>query len=204
MYCATANFVSQETETLLRLDTKLWFSPPLDPLSGICVGAVVGLNPGSSSPRAGEVGDAEVDSTMSKILAAFADAYAELGRALPGNSYVRMWNLCYVREADSRRLLSSLQDPKKLSALTSCSCLDKTESDHVPCLWFAWTASTPRALAIRSRRWWEHPKCPIAYLGPDGLPHVFNGESDLHAVRHPSRKSRQALATTVKFLLTQQ
>lgn len=83
MYCATANFVSQETETLLRLDTKLWFSPPLDPLSGICVGAVVGLNPGSSSPRAGEVGYAEVDSTMSKILAAFADAYAELGRALP-------------------------------------------------------------------------------------------------------------------------
>ena len=55
-YCATARFVSRDEVTQLRFDTKLWFNPPTNTDAGICIGAVVGLNPGSSSPLPGKAG----------------------------------------------------------------------------------------------------------------------------------------------------
>lgn len=202
-YCATARFVSRDEGTQLRFDTKLWFNPPTNPDAGICIGAVVGLNPGSSSPLPGKAGYTEVDPTMGRVLTAFADAYEELGRKIPENAYVRMWNLCYVREADSDQFLSAVSNAEERNALTSPSALDPTEGENVPCMWFAWTASTPRELALRSRVWTDKLRCPMAYIGPDRLPHTFGGEADLANVRHPSYKSREELAKTVRHLIEQ-
>lgn len=204
-FYATARFIPCDLIKMsLRHDTKLWFSHPSDSSTGICIGAVVGLNPGSSRPSTMDDGTVEVDPTMKRILLAFSDAYAELGLAIPKNGYIRMWNLCYLQEANSNSFLSMLENSKTLEIYTSAPMLDPTEHEQVPFLWFAWTARTPRQLALRSRRWWNNSHCPIAYLGPDGKPHTFYNENDCSFVRHPCRKSRQELSETAKYLLLQQ
>lgn len=108
-HCFTAVFepclINGKTE-LLRHNTRLWFKRPESPsFEGTCVGAVVGLNPGSAK------GDAEIgretlgncDPTMDRILTTFEIAFKLKGLPVPEGAYVQMLNLCAMR-ARRRRL----------------------------------------------------------------------------------------------------
>ena len=104
-HCFTAVFepclINGKTE-LLRHNTRLWFKRSESPsFEGTCVGAVVGLNPGSAK------GDAEIgretlgncDPTMDRILTTFEIAFKLKGLPVPEGAYVQMLNLFYLRDA---------------------------------------------------------------------------------------------------------
>lgn len=190
MYFATANFEKRDGR-LFRYDTKLWFEKPTRGGKGVCVGAVVGLNPGSAEPGA-EKGSATVDPTMHAILAAFELAAHNLGAKLPKGAFVRMWNLLYVCDSDEGSAVRTwLEHPEFVAG----DFLDPTEKETAPFVWLAWTASTPVGLAVRALSRHE----PFCWLGQDRKPHA--GKPDLLDVRHPSRKSTAALATVVEPML---
>lgn len=93
-HCFTAVFepclINGKTE-LLRHNTRLWFKRPESPsFEGTCVGAVVGLNPGSAK------GDAEIgretlgncDPTMDRILTTFEIAFKLKGLPVPEGALI--------------------------------------------------------------------------------------------------------------------
>lgn len=87
----------------LRLNTRLWLTKPNLSQKTHCLGAVIGLNPGSASPYAGQFG--QTDSTMNFILASFREAFKNLNRTIPDNCYVQMLNTFYLKEHDSNLAL---------------------------------------------------------------------------------------------------
>lgn len=196
MSYATADFSS----TGFRFDTKLWFKEPQDPKGGTCIGAVVGLNPGSSTADETREGFATVDKTMNAILNAYSSAAEDLGLSLPNDAYVRMWNICYTTEKDSSKVIAKLCGEKESSSLISKTNIDKTESQLVPGIWFAWTYNTPGHVARQRTSQWMISEIPVFYLGPDGLPHEFT-DNDFSSVRHPSRKSAETLMAVARELL---
>lgn len=189
-YYATASF-QEKGGFMFRYDTKLWFDKPARKEEGVCVGAVLGLNPGSSAP-AEEPGVATVDQTMGCILRAFETAASSLGKTLPKNAFVRMWNLMYLCDSNQGSAIEVwLRHPE----FAAGDYLDPTESQAAPFVWFAWTASAPIGLAVRALSRHE----PACWLGMDGKPHF--GRPDLLAVRHPSRKGIALLASVVEPML---
>ena len=190
MYYATANFHEMEGK-MFRFDTKLWFDRPPRGGEGVCIGAVMGLNPGSSQP-AKEKGFATVDPTMGNILAAFERAAENIGRPIPNGAFVRMWNLLYLCDSNEGSAIDRwIRNPR----FSDAPYLDETEKDEAPFLWLAWTASTPVTLSVRAMSRQE----PVCWLGMDRKPHY--GKIKLTDVRHPSRKSVSALATVVLPML---
>lgn len=196
MSYATADFSLKG----FRFDTKLWFNEPKDIKGGTCIGAVVGLNPGSSTADETCEGFATVDKTMDAILNAYASAADDLGLTLPDDAYVRMWNLCYTTEKDSSKVIAKLCSEKESSSLISNTNIDKTESQLVPGIWFAWTYNTPGHVARQRTIQWMNSGIPVFYLGSDGFPHEFT-DNDFSSVRHPSRKSAEILMTVARELL---
>lgn len=142
-HCFTAIFepclINGKTE-LLRHNTRLWFERPERPtFEGTCVGAVVGLNPGSAK------GDAEIgretlgncDPTMDRILSTFEIAFKLKGLPVPEGAYVQMLNLFYLRDACASAAIAARDENAQL--LTNAR--DKAEEREFPFLWLAWGKS---------------------------------------------------------------
>lgn len=119
-HCFTAVFepclINGKTE-LLRHNTRLWFKRPESPsFEGTCVGAVVGLNPGSAK------GDAEIgretlgncDPTMDRILTTFEIAFKLKGLPVPEGAYVQMLNLFYLRDACASAAIAARDENAQL------------------------------------------------------------------------------------------
>lgn len=142
-HCFTAVFepclINGKTE-LLRHNTRLWFKRPESPsFEGTCVGAVVGLNPGSAK------GDAEIgretlgncDPTMDRILSTFEIAFKLKGLPVPEGAYVQMLNLFYLRDARASTALAARDENPQILA----DARDKEEGRQYPFLWLAWGKS---------------------------------------------------------------
>lgn len=149
-HCFTAVFepclINGKTE-LLRHNTRLWFKRPESPsFEGTCVGAVVGLNPGSAK------GDAEIgretlgncDPTMDRILTTFEIAFKLKGLPVPEGAYVQMLNLFYLRDACASAAIAARDENAQL--LTNAR--DKAEEREFPFLWLAWGKSARAMMSI--------------------------------------------------------
>lgn len=193
-YAATADYFEKDGVPL-RFDTKLWFRRPVEGIEPVCVGAVVGLNPGSSEATGRGV-EGTVDATIGRVLTAFVDAFTEKGEPIPVNAFVRMLNLFYVRTKNSgeaRRMLA--EQPE----IASGDFRDPAEKASYPFLWCAWTASTPARLveafgAARTEA--------CVWLGADRTAKHGDPSSMARAdVRHPLFKRRTELCAVVRTML---
>ncbi|MCI5895844.1 MAG: hypothetical protein SOT13_05765 [Candidatus Aphodousia sp.] len=155
----------------LRLNTRLWLTKPNLSQKTHCLGAVIGLNPGSASPYAGQFG--QTDSTMNFILASFREAFKNLNRTIPDNCYVQMLNTFYLKEHDSNLAL-------QIRVEKSIGVIDPEEQSRFPFLWFAWgKAAKPEDYARFLIR--EEPCCWM-----DEKQNVFfEKPTDKSVVRHP-------------------
>ena len=113
-YAATADYFEKDGVPL-RFDTKLWFRRPVEGIEPVCVGAVVGLNPGSSEATGRGV-EGTVDATIGRVLTAFVDAFTEKGEPIPVNAFVRMLNLFYVRTKNSGEALRMLAEQPEIAS----------------------------------------------------------------------------------------
>lgn len=179
--CFTAQFsevrLEKQTE-LLRYDTRLWFDTPPEALSSaVCVGAVVGLNPGSAGNGKGGYCLGSCDPTMDRVLTTFEIAYELRKESVPLNSYVQMLNLFYLREVNSA-IATDMRDQ-------NINCFqdnrDFAEDRTYPFLWLAWGQSAKNEDVARFLQGRQEKIC---WVGSD-LEFHFESPVNAYEVRHP-------------------
>ncbi len=183
-YCFTAQFKNLNlngSSAVVRHNTRLWFNKDTLPslTEGICVGAVVGLNPGSAIGPANTSIDvvADCDPTMQRILKTFEIAYELKNNAIPKKAYIQLLNLFYLREKHAptaTRIKDQNSDVLQLHQ-------DPAESRIYPFLWLAWgNAGRDEDMTFFLRN--RQEKC--CWVGADLTSHF---DRPVHAwqVRHP-------------------
>ena len=131
-----------------RFDTRIYLRDEQPDLSkGICIGAIVGKNPGSAVPGAYGVlapiplnGDKMLPSVRNR----FVDAFRMARKTIPLNAYVQVWNLFYLRDPDLNHacsVLEDLQDPPQCT----------TEEQKAMIVWIAWGGDDGRLNPFKAR-----------------------------------------------------
>ncbi|EGQ9765679.1 hypothetical protein ACLVXC_004225 [Vibrio alginolyticus] len=132
---------------LFRFDTRIYLTEfdPQEP--SICVGAIVGKNPGSAQPHIfGELQplDLNGDKMLPAVRNRFLDAYKIAQKDIPINAYVRVWNLFYLCDAD---LSSACNKIANFSNIPTC----ESEKEYTPIIWFGWGGSDNRLNSYKNR-----------------------------------------------------
>ncbi len=119
---------------LLRFDTRIYLDAYEPKANGVCVGAIVGKNPGSAVP----VGlnrllplDLNRDKMLPTVRMRFLEGYRLAGKSFPANAFVRVWNLFYVCSKD---LGEAIEIASNLDPLPQCP----SEAGGAPVVWFGW------------------------------------------------------------------
>lgn len=125
----------EEVEGVLcRFDTRIYLGSYDWGKDSICVGAMVGKNPGSAMPsRLGELVPLELrgDKMLPTVGNRFTEAYALANKQVPPNAFVRIWNLFYVCGKD-------LNKAAKIASQMAHPPICESEKDAVPFVWFGW------------------------------------------------------------------
>jgi hypothetical protein len=125
----------QEVEgALCRFDTRIYLWSHNPSKDSVCVGAIVGKNPGSAMPsRLGELAPLELrgDKMLPTVGNRFMEAYAIAKKPLPQNSYVRVWNLFYICDKD-------LKQAAGIASQLAHQPICESEANTVPFVWFGW------------------------------------------------------------------
>jgi hypothetical protein len=132
---------------LLRFDTRIYLESFIENEVGVCVGAIVGKNPGSAMP-------VQLDGLFplvlngDKMLPTIGNRFVEgfrLGeKPIPENAYVRVWNLFYVC---NKNLEAALHVALGLDQPLICP----SEAEDVPVAWFGWGGNDSRLNLFKSR-----------------------------------------------------
>ena len=119
---------------LFRFDTRIYLNGYEPENTGNCVGAIIGKNPGSAMPnKLNELIPLELngDKMLPTVRNRFIDGYILAKKEIPSNSFVRVWNLFYICDAD---LSSACQKVASYKELLICS----TEDEAVPIVSYGW------------------------------------------------------------------
>lgn len=183
-YCFTAQFKKLNlngSSALVRHNTRLWFDKDelSSPSQESCVGAVVGLNPGSAIGPADTSIDivADCDRTMQRILKTFEIAYGLKNKAIPEKAYIQLLNLFYLREKHAPTATQIKNENSDALQLHQ----DPAESRTYSFLWLAWGNAgrdEDMTLFLRNRQ----EKC--CWVGADLIGH-FGRPVHAWQVRHP-------------------
>lgn len=120
-----------------RFDTRIYFHSSSKPgANDDCIGAVVGMNPGSATGTVGGgLHSSAGDPTLRIIKGGVEDAYMHKYFALPAsNKYVQVLNLFYLCD---QNLATAITNHKTMPFTP----IDQTENGMFPWVWYAWGAS---------------------------------------------------------------
>lgn len=140
---------------LFRFDTRIYLNEFNPVFTSHCAGAIIGKNPGSAKPYvmgALDRLDLNGDKMLPIVRNRFLDAYKISNQAIPRNTYIRVWNLLYICDAN---LNSAFGKATKFHALPICS----TEQDNAPIVWFGWGGNEPKLNPFKDRfiaNKWKH------------------------------------------------
>lgn len=121
---------------LFRLDTRIYFSENPVIENGICIGAVVGKNPGSATPSEDAIGklfevELNNDKFLPNVYNRFKTAFEVNHISIDPKWYIQVWNLFYLVDNNlytaKNRIENSLDLPK-------C----QSEENKVNFLWYLW------------------------------------------------------------------
>jgi hypothetical protein len=119
---------------LFRFDTRIYLGKHDPALSGECVGAIVGKNPGSAQPiKLGLFAPLELDGDkmLPSVRNRFIDAYDEAKIKIPDHAFVQVWNLFYLCNPNLGEAYGAInQLPNK----PKCPSEDRNPKT----VWFAW------------------------------------------------------------------
>lgn len=132
---------------LFRFDTRIYLGEHDLAKKSICVGAIVGKNPGSAKPT--ELGvlaplALDGDKMLPSVRNRFRAAYQVAGKSIPDNAYVRVWNLFYLCNPALDQACAVV------NAMGNSPSCDSEEGDP-PVVWFAWGGNDARLNAFKQR-----------------------------------------------------
>lgn len=124
---------------MYRLDTRIYLKDEAKPgHEDLCVGAIIGKNPGSAKPGQGRFGelveiDLDGDDMLPKVRRWYREAFLAAGVVIEDGMFVQVWNLFYLcgknlKEAKAKYSRIQITDRKRCTS----------EGNRVPILWFAW------------------------------------------------------------------
>jgi hypothetical protein len=139
--CYWAKFEMRNNH-LFRFDTRVYLKSIVEPSNeDLCVGAVVGKNPGSAFPYGNKSSIQEVDLNKDQLLpnikSIFGKAYRRANKPIPDNSYVQVLNLIYVCDINPAEAI------KKLEIHPNVIICD-TERNTFPFIWYVWGGDNRR------------------------------------------------------------
>ncbi len=139
-----------------RLDTRIYIRDDQPSGEDVCVGAIVGKNPGSANgkqfDRLAPI-SLDGDKLLPFVRRRFQNAYKRAGIKIPSGAYVRVWNLFYLCD---KNLKAALDAYGKVKRPLGCA----SESAWPPIVWFAWGPPREEFAAMQTRfrrRGIEHP-----------------------------------------------
>ncbi|PGZ92214.1 hypothetical protein [Bacillus sp. AFS029533] len=135
---------------LCRFNTRVYLKPILYPSDkDICIGAVVGKNPGSAKPYDNNSPyfqkiQLENDKLMINVKSIFVKAFEKAKKPIPSNSYVQILNLFYICERNLKQAI------KKIDVHTNMS-ICGTEEKYFPFIWYVWGSENKKLNFYKSR-----------------------------------------------------
>jgi len=122
---------------IFRFDTRVYLNLMKNPsYKDICIGAIIGKNPGSAIPSGGISNSLQKvvldgDQLLPNIRSIFTKAYLRKNKPINNNVYIQVLNLIYICDKDLPQAI------KKISAHPSQKRCD-TEKKDFPFMWFVW------------------------------------------------------------------
>lgn len=165
---------------LYRFDTRIYLSGGNPSNESICVGAVVGINPGSARPRILtthhelELGN---DKLLPYVRNRFRASYEQLGGEPPSGAFVQVLNLFYLCNKDLGQALARLRE---LGEMAACP----TEKNTFPLAWYAWGAES-KELAPLKRRFLNRNDRVSFYMNRDKKTFGEGAPGPMEFAKHP-------------------
>ncbi len=131
-----AKFIDSENQ-LFRLDTRVYLNDIEEPSEAdICIGAVVGKNPGSArpSPFISRLGFSQINLQNDKLLPNVKSIIANSSNRVWMNEYIQVLNLFYLCNANLGEAINIVNN---LENTIFCN----TENNFFPWVWFVWGGS---------------------------------------------------------------
>lgn len=174
-----ARFSALGTE-LFRFDTRVYLQGGNPSEESECVGAVVGMNPGSARPKCLDRHH-ELDLGRDKMLPyvrnRFNSAFRLAGMAPPRGAYVQILNVFYLCNANSRDAIDRISN---LIEAPTCS----AELQRFPIAWYAWGAEE-EAIAPLKARFLERCDGASIYMQRDRKSFRRNVPRPMEFAKHP-------------------
>lgn len=157
---------------LFRFDTRIYLGAGNPNEISACVGAVIGINPGSARPRVSNAHhelDLNGDKMLPYVRNRFLAAYSQAGREAPSGAYVQVLNVFYLCDADLGHALRRLEE-------TGCSPICDAEKLTFPVAWYAWGAENIQLARLKERFSARQDQCSF-FMNRDrstfgnGVPH---------------------------------
>lgn len=134
---------------IFRFDTRIYLNSIDKPTDDdICIGAIVGKNPGSAKPR--DVGkgilpiNLDNDKLLPTVRSIVCKSYKSAGVQLPKRGYIQVLNLFYLCNPDLRQAISSIS--KNTNAKYCLS-----EKRAFPWVWYVWGGESESLNAFKLR-----------------------------------------------------
>ena len=197
-----ARFVEDQNGQRFRFDTRIYLCSCKihRENDGECVGAFVGLNPGSAEPlNKTYIGTwaeikGEGDPTLALIRRCFIGA---AGKEMPRHSFVQVWNLFYRCEPTSskvHRLAGAFSELRRCGS-------ERTIKPKL--VWYAWGGKglwTRKELQVRKNEFLEVDHDAAIYYGntmgskyrADTAEAISGNPGEKSFVGHPARKGKRA------------
>ena len=123
---------------LCRFDTRIYLNSHIGDSDSVCVGAIIGKNPGSAKPiTTGELSRLELsgDRMLPFVGNRFAEAFTIANKQPPKNAFIRVWNLFYVCN-------KNLYEAANISLQMTNQPICESELEITPFTWFGWGPSS--------------------------------------------------------------
>jgi hypothetical protein len=132
---------------LFRFDTRIYLGKHDHNLPGKCVGAIIGKNPGSAKPtQLGSLSPLNLDGDkmLPSVRNRFIAAYQSMGKEIPENAFVQVWNLFYLCNPNLGEACVAISE---LPITPQCP----SETSQPDIVWFAWGGNDARLNVFKAR-----------------------------------------------------
>lgn len=198
MHCYWAIFRKIENN-IFRFDTRIYLNPVESPAyNDICIGAIVGKNPGSAMPSCFSKNtlqkiDLQGDKLLPTVRSILSKSYQNSGKPIYDNYYIQVLNLMYICNKD---LSQAVKEIRNYSDPVICD----SEEKKFPFVWYVW-GNDDKFLNEYKERFYNLVTCSHFYFNTK-TKEVINGPPRLKdSARHTQGLSHKLVIPYISNII---